>query len=72
MRDKLNQHHVIMAQCNIQDKYQCYQCKSAADIYGRDCKHGMLFPLLLLIGGNETCPNYELDTEKVKQQIESK
>lgn len=56
---------------NIQDKYQCYQCKSAADIYGRDCKHGMLFPLLLLISGEENCPNYELDTEKVKQQIES-
>ena len=61
-----------MAQWNIQDKYQCYHCKSASDIYGRDCKHGMLFPLLLLIGGNETCPNYELDTGKIKQQIESK
>ena len=61
-----------MAQCNIQDKYQCYQCKCAADIYGRDCKHGMLFPLLLLIGCKGNCPNYELDTEKVKQQIESK
>ena len=59
-----------MAQCNIQDKYQCYQCKSAADIYGRERKHGMLFQLLLLIGGKETCPNYELDTEKVKQQLE--
>ena len=61
-----------MAQCNIQDKYQCYQCKSADDIYGRDCKRGMLFPLLLLISSNENCQNYELDTEKVKQQIESK
>lgn len=61
-----------MAHCNIQDHFQCFQCKSAADIYGRECKHGMLFPLLLLIGCNETCPNYELDTENVKQQIESK
>lgn len=32
----------------VQDIYKCDTCKSA-DEYGRNCKHGMLFPT-----GNET------------------
>lgn len=55
---------------NIQQHFRCTDCKSAADIYGRCCKHGDMFPLLLLISGKKTCPNFELDTDKVKQQLE--
>ena len=31
----------------VQDIYQCDTCKSASDENGRNCRHGMLFPLLL-------------------------
>ena len=46
----------------IQDKYLCYQCKSACDIHGRSCRNGLMFPVLLLMGGISKCPNYEFDT----------
>lgn len=59
----------MSASVNIQQNFRCTDCKSAADIYGRCCKHGDMFPLLLLISGKETCPNFELDTDKVKQQL---
>ena len=56
----------------IQDKYMCYQCKSACDIHGRSCKHGFMFPVLLLMGGISKCPNYEFDVEKVKESVNGK
>lgn len=48
----------------IQDKYMCYKCKSAGDIYGRSCKHGMLFPVGLLMANMSECPNFELDKKR--------
>ena len=48
----------------IQDIYHCDTCKSALDEHGRNCRHGMLFPLLLLMGNFKKCMNYEFDTEK--------
>ena len=48
----------------IQDIYHCDTCKLALDEYGRNCRHGMLFPLLLLMGNFKKCMNYEFDTEK--------
>lgn len=33
----------------VQDIYKCDTCKSASDEFGRECKHGLLFPLLLLM-----------------------
>lgn len=56
----------------IQDKYMCYKCKSASDIYGRSCKHGMLFPIGLLMANMSECPNFELDIEKVKESLDRK
>lgn len=54
----------------VQDIYKCDSCKSAEDEFGRGCKHGMLFPLLLLMGNCERCMNYELDVEKVKLHLQ--
>ena len=56
----------------IQDIYQCDTCKSALDEHGRSCRHGMLFPLLLLMGNFDRCMNYEFDAEKVKLQLQRK
>lgn len=52
-----------------QDIYRCNTCKSASDEYGRGCKHGMLFPLLLVMGNFDKCMNYEFDVEKVKLHL---
>ena len=56
----------------IQDIYKCDTCKSALDEHGRSCRHGMLFPLLLLMGNFKKCMNYEFDAEKVKLQLQRK
>lgn len=55
---------------NIQDHYRCFQCKAASDIYGRGCKHGLLFPLGLILANMNECPNYEFDANKVKESLE--
>lgn len=54
----------------VQDMYGCYRCKSASDIYGRGCKHGLLFPLLLVMANKDKCPNYEFDINKLKDEAE--
>ena len=56
----------------IQDIYHCDTCKSALDEHGRNCRHGMLFPLLLLMGNLKKCMNYEFDAEKVKPNRKEK
>lgn len=61
-----------MTICSVQDLYRCDQCKSASDEYGRMCKHGALFPLLLVMGNQRTCPNYEFDPEKVRLQLQNR
>lgn len=53
----------------IQDIYHCDTCKSALDEHERNCRHGMLFPLLLLMGNFKKCMNYEFDAEKVELQL---
>lgn len=53
----------------IQDLLGCYKCKSAADIYGRGCKHGLMFPIVLIMAGKDKCPNFEFDLDKVKEQL---
>lgn len=50
--------------------YGCKTCKSAADAHGRGCQHGMLFPVLLVMANQRTCPNYEMDSEKAAQAAE--
>lgn len=56
----------------IQDIYRCDTCKSASDEYGRGCKHGILFPLLLLMRNCNQCPNYELDVEKIEIHLKKR
>lgn len=48
----------------VQDIYRCDTCKSALDEYGRGCKHGLLFPLALLITEQTKCVNYEFAPPK--------
>ena len=48
----------------VQDIYRCDTCKSASDEYGRGCKHGVLFPLLLVMANSRKCENYEFDPER--------
>lgn len=61
-----------MGVCGVQNIYKCDTCKSASDEYGRGCKHGMLFPLALLMAEQNKCMNYESDPEKVKLQLQKK
>lgn len=61
-----------MAHVNVQDIYRCDQCKAAADIYGRSCGHGLLFPVMLVVAGRTSCPNYEFDRSKVEEQLARK
>ncbi|WP_229051031.1 hypothetical protein [Phocaeicola vulgatus] len=56
----------------VQDIYRCDSCKAASDEFGRGCKHGMLFPLILIMGNFKKCMNYEFDAEKVKLQLKRK
>lgn len=48
--------------------YQCERCKAAADIHGRGCRHGLLFPVLLMMAGKTKCPNYEYDADKLEER----
>ena len=61
-----------MAIVTVQDIYRCDSCKAASDELGRGCKHGMLFPLMLIMGNFTECMNYEFDAEKVKLQLKRK
>ena len=62
----------IMATKSIDKKKTCDSCKAASDELGRGCKHGMLFPLMLIMGNFTECMNYEFDAEKVKLQLKRK
>lgn len=55
----------------IQDIYRCDTCK-AADEFGRGCRHGDLFPLLLLMNGRSKCENYGFDAEKAELHLQRK
>lgn len=59
-----------MAFACVQDIYLCDQCKSAADIHGRGCAHGLMFPVLLVMANQTTCPNYEFDPRKVEERLQ--
>ena len=58
-----------MAALTINEYYGCSTCKSASTIYGQGCKHGLLFPVVLIMSNRRNCPNYEFDKHKVEQQI---
>ena len=47
-----------MSAFNINEYYGCSTCE-AADKYGNGCKHGLLFPVLLMMGNQRECPNYK-------------
>lgn len=59
----------MSAYFDIQGYYGCDHCRSAENHHGHNCKHGMLFPLLLIMANTKECPNYEFDREKIKERI---
>ena len=43
-----------------------------ADVFGRNCQHGMLFPVMVLMAYGDVykCPNFEKKTiEQISEQI---
>lgn len=40
-------------------------------MYGRGCKCGLMFPILLLLNGMTSCPNFEKDIEKINKSMEN-
>jgi hypothetical protein len=61
-----------MAARDIHIMYRCEDCRYA-DEYGRSCQHGLLFPILLLMAGKQTCPNFEnKTTEQIEEQLRLK
>lgn len=58
-----------MAQGNINLLMGCESCRFS-DAYGRGRQHGLLFPVLSFISGNERCPNFESKTtEQINEQL---
>ena len=58
-----------MAIGSINDIVGCYDCKYA-DQYGRSCKYGLMFPVMLAMTGSNKCPNFKRKTtEQIKEQI---
>lgn len=57
-----------MAAYNVNRR--CEDC-TFADAFGRSCKHGLLFPVMVLMtyGYIYKCPNFE---NKTKEQLEEK
>lgn len=49
--------------------YRCDTCVCAADIYGRCCRHGLLYPVMLLTAGRKECPYYEPDAGKIRETM---
>ena len=42
-----------------------YNVSEAADEYGNGCKHGLLFPVLLVIANKRECPNYRFQKKGI-------
>lgn len=61
-----------MSMACIQDIYRCDTCKAAKDEFGRGCRYGDLFPLLLLMTGSSKCGNHEFDAEKAELHLQRK
>ena len=64
-----------MGAFNINLYYGCETCE-AADEYGRGCKYGLLFPVLLVMANKINCPNYKFSKQvdygieyKIKKRI---
>lgn len=49
---------------NINTYLSCETCE-AADKYGNGCKHGLLFPVLLMMVGVTKCPNYKFKNKEI-------
>lgn len=47
-----------MGAFNINTYYGCASCE-VADKYGNGCKHGLMFPVLLIMANAKECPNYK-------------
>ena len=61
-----------MAALNINLYIGCEDC-TFMDAHGRDCKHGALFPVLLLMAIKRHCPNFQRKTtEQINEQLKLK
>ena len=55
---------------SINDLCGCIDCKNA-DKYGRNCKNGLMFPLVLVLHGCTKCPDFKRKTtEQIKEQLQ--
>lgn len=52
-----------MSAFNINTYYGCETCEAAGE-YGNGCKHGLLFPVLLVIANKRECPNYRFQRKE--------
>lgn len=58
-----------MAALDINEYYGCKTCESASDNYGRGCKQGLIYPVMLIIANARKCPSYKFDKQKAEQQL---
>lgn len=57
-----------MAAVNINVLVRCDECRHA-DAYGRGCKFGLMFPVLVFIS-HKDCENFEVKTnEQIEEQL---
>ena len=62
----------MAAAMNINLYIGCEDC-TFADAHGRDCKHGALFPVLLLMANKSKCPNFKPKTAgQIEEQLKLK
>lgn len=60
------------ATLNINWYIGCEDC-TFADAYGRNCEHGALFPVLLLLANKKECPNFQKKTiAQLEEQLKLK
>lgn len=52
-----------MAALNINTHYNCETCE-AADKYGRGCRYGLMFPVMLTIAEACQFPNYKFKNKE--------
>lgn len=57
-----------MAARSINIMYRCEEC-TFADAYGRGCKFGLMFPVLVFIS-HKDCENFEVKTNgQIEEQL---
>lgn len=61
-----------MAAYSINIGMGCEDC-THADVYGRNCKYGLMFPVMAMMAGYDKCPNFQNKTTKqIEEQLKLK